>query len=61
MNRVVSKFGAYTCHLASLSEDSSVKSVDSAKLKGYYSKWTQVKNIHGCAFFVDLSTPFMTF
>lgn len=38
MNRVVSKFGAYTCHLASLSEDSSVKPVDRAKLKGYYNK-----------------------
>ena len=41
MNRVVSKFGAYTCHLASLSEDSSVKPADRAKLKGYYNRWTE--------------------
>ena len=32
MTRVVSKFGAYTCHLAALSEDSSVRPPDRAKL-----------------------------
>ena len=32
MSRVVSKFGAYTCHLSTLSEDSSVKLIDRAKL-----------------------------
>ena len=36
MKRVVSKFGAYTNHLASLSEDKLVKSGDRAKLKGFY-------------------------
>ena len=57
MKRVVSKFGAYTNHIAALSEDRSVKSADRAKLKGYYSKWTQAKYLFGCALFVDLSTP----
>lgn len=61
MNRVVSKFGAYTCHLAALSEDSMVKPAEHAKLKGYYNKWTQAKSILGCAFFVDLLTPCMIF
>ena len=40
MKQVISKFGAYTNHITTLSEDSSVKSTDHAKLKGYYSKWT---------------------
>ena len=57
MKRVVSKFGAYTNHIAALSEDRSVKSADRAKLKGYYSKWTQAKYLFGCALFVDLLTP----
>ena len=35
---LLSKYGAYTHHLAALSEDSSVKSCDQAKLRGYYEK-----------------------
>ncbi len=57
MRRVLSKFGAYTNHIAALSEDSSVKSTDRAKLRGYYSKWTEAKYLLGCALFVDLLTP----
>ena len=51
MKRVLSKFGAYTNHIASLSEDSSVKSADRAKLKGYYSRWIEAKYLLGCALF----------
>ena len=40
MKRVLSKFGDYTNHLASLIEDSSTKALDKAKLKEYYIKWT---------------------
>ena len=57
MSRVVSKFGAYTSHLAALSEDSSVKAADRAKLKGYLNKWLDAKYLLGCAFFVDLLLP----
>ncbi len=57
MKRVVSKFGAYTSHIAALSEDTSVKSVDQAKLKGYYKKWTEAKYLLGCSLFIDLLTP----
>ena len=46
MRRVLSKYGAYTSHLATLSEDSSVKSVDGEKLKGYLCKWTNAKVYH---------------
>ena len=57
MKRVISKFGAYTNHIAALSEDGSVKSSDRARLKGYYSKWIEAKYLLGCALFVDLLTP----
>lgn len=57
MKRVLSKYGAYTAHLTSLSEDKSVKAADRAKLKGYLKKWVNAKYILGCAAFVDLLTP----
>ena len=57
MKRVLSKYGAYTSHLAALSEDPTVKSADKAKLKGYYRQWINGKYLLGCALFVDLLTP----
>ena len=57
MRRVLSKYGAYTSHLATLSEDSSVKSTDREKLKGYIHKWTNAKYLLGCAIFIDVLTP----
>ncbi len=57
MKRIISKFGAYTTHIATLSEDSSVKPADHAKPKGYYNKWVQAKYILGCTLFVDILTP----
>ena len=61
MKRVVSKFGAYTSHLAALSKDRSLRPADRAKLNGYYSKWTDAKYLLGCALFVDLLMPCTTF
>ena len=57
MKRLISKFGAYTNHLAALSENPSVRSVDKAKLKGYHKTWTQANYILGCALFIDLLSP----
>ena len=51
-----SRYGAYTNHLAVMSEDHSFKSVDRAKILGYYRQWTNAKYILGCAIFVDLLT-----
>ncbi len=51
MKRVLSKFGAYTNHLAALSEDSSVKSSDQAKLRGYCQKWVDAQVPPGLCFF----------
>ena len=61
MKRVLSKFGAYTSHIATLSEDRSVKPADRAKLKGYYNKWTDAKYLVGCSLFIDLLTPCTVF
>ena len=57
MKRILSKFGAYTNHLAALSQDSALKSIDRAKMKGYYGRWIDGKYILGCALFVDLFAP----
>ena len=38
-----------------------MKAADRAKLKGYYSKWIEVKYLLRCALFVDLLTPCATF
>ena len=59
MKRVLSKYGAYTGYLAALSEYSSVKSADRAKIhvSSYYKKWVDAKDILGCTVFVDLLTP----
>jgi len=54
---VLSKYGAYTAHLAKLSENPSVNSTDRAKLRGYYLKWTNAKYLMGCALFVDILSP----
>ena len=51
---VLCKYGAYTSHIAALSDDPSVKSADKAKLKGYYRQWTNGKCLLGC---VDLLSP----
>ena len=48
MKRVISKFGAYTAHLTTLSEDSSVKSADRCKFRGYLRKWTDAVFVRLC-------------
>ena len=57
MKRILSKYGAYTNHLAVLSEDATVKPADRSKLKGYYKQWVNAKYLLGCAAFCDLLAP----
>ena len=57
MKRILSKYSAYTHHLAALSVDPSVKSSDRAKLKGYYLQWTNTKYVLGCALFIHILMP----
>ena len=61
MKRVLSKYGAYTNHLATLSEDSTVNAADRAKLRGYYKQWVDAKYILGCALFIDLLSHALSF
>ena len=57
LNRFTNRFGAYLCHMISLTEDPAVKAVDKQKLKGYIKKWRDGKVLVGCAFFHDLLKP----
>ena len=57
MKHILSKFGAYTNHLATLSEDVITKLADRSKLKGYYKQWVNAKYLLGCAAFCDLLAP----
>ena len=57
MKRILSKFGAYTNHLPTLSEDVTTKSADRSKLIGYYKQWVNAKYLLGCAAFCDLLAP----
>ena len=57
MKCILSRYGAFTSHLITLSEDVSVKANDRAKLKGYYNKWVKAKYILGCAVYIDVHSP----
>lgn len=51
---VLDRFGAYLNHLVSLSQDTTVKSVNRQKLKGYVLKWRNGRIVMGCAMFIDI-------
>ena len=55
--RLLSRYGAYTNHLAAMSDNPSFKPADRAKILGYYRMWTNAKYILGCAVFVDILSP----
>jgi len=55
--RVVDRYGAYMNHLATLTEDKTIKSTDRQRLKDYSLKWRQAKMIIGCALYTDALKP----
>ena len=57
LQRVVDRYGAYISHLVTLTEDTSLKPEDRARLKGYLKKWMQYRTIVGCAMYVDILKP----
>ncbi len=57
LERVLDRYGAYLCHIISLTEDPTTKSADKQKLKGYCKKWTQSKILLGFALFHDILKP----
>ena len=58
LQRVIDRYGAYMCHLATLSEDSSLKSEDRACISGYLRKWSDTKILIGCALYSEVSFYF---
>jgi hypothetical protein len=58
LQRFVDRYGAYINHLLTLVEDTSVRSDDRAKLKGYLQKWRHTRMLVGAALYIDvLKTP----
>ena len=55
MKRILSKYGAYTNHMAAMSEEA--KGPLCTKLHSYYKRWVEGKYLLGCAMFVDLLNP----
>ena len=55
MKRILSKYGAYTNHIAAMSEEA--KGPLRTKLQSYYKRWVEGKYLLGCAMFVDLLNP----
>ena len=54
LQRVVDRYGAYLHHLQTLVEDTTIKSIDRQRLKGYLLKWRQSKILLGCAMYIDI-------
>ena len=57
LERVIDRFGTYLSHMIAMTEDTSVKSADKQKVKGYVLKWQDSKILLGCALFHDLLNP----
>lgn len=57
LQRVVDRYGAYMSHLATLTEDRSIKSTDRQRLKGYLLKWREARMIIGSAMYTDALQP----
>ena len=49
---------AYLAHMIAVTEDSTVKSAERQKIKGYTLKWRDSKILLGCALFHDLLKPY---
>ena len=54
LQRLVERYGVYINHVATLSEDPTIKSIDRARLKGYFKKWKNSKVLIGAAMYVDV-------
>ena len=55
--RVTDRYGAFISHLIALSEDTSLKSEDRARMKGFATKWSHGKYIVACAMYADVLKP----
>lgn len=54
LQRVLDRYGAYIAHLTTLSQDTTIKAVDRAKIVGYLRKWSSCKVLVGCAMYSEI-------
>ena len=54
LQRVIDRFGAYIAHLTTLSQDSSVKAVDRARIQGYLKQWSRTRMLIGSAMYIEI-------
>ena len=54
LQRVIDRYGAYLSHLQALTEDTTIRSVDRQRLKGYLLKWKEGRILIGCALYIDI-------
>ena len=54
---VVDRYGAYLNHLATLTEETLIKSTDRQHMKGYLLKWREARMIIGAALYIDTLKP----
>ena len=57
LQRVLDRYGTYIAHLTSLVDDSSVRTSDRDRLKGYLRKWKQPKMIIATALYIEVLKP----
>ena len=57
LQRVIDRYGAYINHLTTLSQDSTIKTEDRARLKGYLNRWANCKILIGCVLYVEVLKP----
>ena len=51
---VIDRYGAYLSHLQALTEDTTIRSIDRQRLKGYLLKWKEGRILIGCALYIDI-------
>ena len=57
LQRVLDRYGTYISHLTTLVSDSSVRTSDRDRLKGYLKKWKQPKVLIGTALYIEVLKP----
>ena len=54
LQRIVDRFGVYSTHLYSMTNDSALEAADHIKLTSFHQRWTQGKILIGCALYIDV-------
>ena len=57
MQRIVDRFGVYMSHLTNLSQDSSLKAADRARISRCLKQWCFARILFGCALYIEALKP----